>query len=252
MSERSQTTDVTWKNFTKSVQNLTVGYLGIKPSQGKYRYFLTNRWPKNAGVYLNRQIERNLGVEDISDGELLYVYGTLPVGRPTWREINRLAAHVAVIEYGKLHLVKFINFLQANLPPGSFLWLYSCVDNVHIAAASEDWSLLVPEDKRQDFLQELSRWVSKDKEPGRFKLEWSASDSFRYCTASIQNFGVVDCARPQHKSAGLNNLTDLKSYELSCRMLQMLPVSVVQERRVDKIVGLATAKKTIVFGKLQL
>jgi len=243
--ERRRTDDPVLTGLLKSVANFAVGYFGLNEIKARPRYIMTNSLPQRFDHRKHQAI-------DLPDcqGRLL-AYRLAPRGDNGNREERRnnaLPMHAAVIENGKLRLIRFLNFLQSNLLPGTFRFLYSNVDNVILALSDRGLSHLVPPHRRAQFARGLESFFSDDESPGSFVPKWIvAGGDFKFATAKIQNYAlVVSDGRDRFKCSGVNGVTATEGYEFTMNLLTTSAGNVEQVRRRHKPTSLDTEAVALV------
>ena len=248
MHKRHSTHNSILADLLKKIINLSVGFYAINEHKtGKPQYILTNQFPQKAS-FKTHSIMDMYGVKEWGDNEdPMFVYQR---NVPTKRYANNtLHLHLAIIEFAKLRLVSFINFLQEYLALGSFTITYANTDNVQIIFASSDLCQLVtPKEKQIEFVQKWTSFVALEKKKGGyFKEEWSTNSEFTYVTAYVQNYAVVSDNVKFSRWAGVNRLSHSDVLEMSVNLLKHSTVTVTQERRIDKIKHCDTVNKEIQF-----
>jgi hypothetical protein len=197
-----------------------------------------------------------------------------------------LPLFVGIIEYGKLRLSQMLSFLEAHISPANMRHLYSHVDNLVLALATDTIQEAVEPSKLHSFnaLKHLYFGGGGNSSssnnpaaavaaaaPGMFKQEWSvgAEENWKFVTPMCQNWatlgnsstsrrlkGGLNVLSPSSSSSTANssssssNVSTLESYQASCNLLDKLCVKVRRERRVNKIANRNTAIQTFVYNKL--
>ena len=247
MQIRHSTNNLMLADLLKKIINFSVGFYAINElKSGKPQYILTNRFPKNASFKTHSALEI-YGVKEWGGNEdPFFVYKR---NLPTKRYANNLLhLHLTIIEYGKLRLVSFINFLQTYLTPGSFSITYANTDNLQIVFANADLSQLVSsKDKQCEFIQKWTTFVADKKKGGFFKEEWSTNSEFIYTTACVQNYAIISTNVTFSRWSGVNRLSHSDVLKMSLDLLKHSVVTVTQERRTDKVRHCFTESKQINF-----
>lgn len=243
VSLRTKVAHPGFRAMLKNMANMTVGYLGINFNKTKSKYFITNRLPVRFFMDRYEILSRH---QSFDEQFITYAISPAPDIKRQFLRNNSLAAHVSIVGNAKLRLVKFINFLQRCLVPGSFLILYSNVDNLHLGLGARTISRLVAPDKGADFDAGAAEFFNRDA-PGSFQIKWQTDESFRYATAKVQNFAILSYGCSDFKCAGVNEVDAEAGYAFTTRLLDHMPAQVMQKRRVCKPAGLETAEKAVVF-----
>ena len=244
--ERHSTNDIILSDMLKKIINLSIGYYGTNENKsGKPKYILTNKLPKNY-VSTKHSLVDNYGIKEWDNGDTLLVYQCKTLPRKT--NNNALHLHLTVIEFAKLRLISFINFLQAYLEPGSFQVTYANTDNIQIVLAATEISQLVKSNEKQfEFIQKWKSFVLEKKRGGYFKIEWSAETCFTYVTAFVQNYAIIAPNLKTSRWSGITNLSPQEILKKSIDMLHKKVVVVSQERRTNKINDCNITNKQIMF-----
>ena len=247
VEDRHSSTDPVRTDLLKKIINHSIGFFGrneLKHSRPKF--FLTNKLPFLAQTKTH-QLNAALGVREYSDGDLLFVYQRARTTTGNQKINNALHLFLAIIETGKLRLIRFINFLQEFLPPDSFRVCFVNTDSLHVIFSEADWNHLVPEERRDEFLKMKAGFISEKKIGGMFKLEWEAGPGFRYVTAALQNFAVLAPNLQTSKWSGINNVDAETTYAKSCQLLE-IAVKIDQDRRTNKALDTQVQTKTFTLA----
>ena len=244
--ERHSTNDIILSDMLKKIINLSIGYYGTNENKSrKPKYILTNKLPMNF-VGTKHSLIDKYGIKEWDNDDILLVYQLKTI--PRIINNNALHLHLTVIEFGKLRLISFINFLQAYLEPGSFQVTYANTDNIQIVLAASDISQLVKSNEQQfEFIQKWNSFISEKKRGGYFKVEWSAETGFTYVTAFVQNYAIIAPNLKISRWSGITNLSPQEILKMSIDMLHKKTVIVSQERRTNKINDCNIVNKQIMF-----
>jgi len=241
---RMNETSLPYRTLFKHMTNFTVGYFGVNFTKAKPRYCLTNCLPRNFKAGKHEIVCREQRYEE--DFIMYSIAPSADLKREALRN-NTLAVHVAVVENAKLRLIRFVNFLQSHLTPGTFRLLYSNTDNLHLVLASPNISELVAPHRRVDFVEGVAEYLNDSKAPGCFQLKWQTKGEFRYATGKLQNYAVLCSGCKEFKCSGVNSVDPERGYDFTLKLLADLPAELTQTRRVCKQTGLKTVEKTLVF-----
>ena len=235
--------------YLKSVSNMSVGFFGYNAEKQVPTYTLTNRFPQRA-TPATHQLFDLAEVKQMEDSVFFICQSHRK--RRNWSNAatanNALSLHLSVVEYGKLRLVQFVNFLQKFLKPTQYKVVYSNIDNLQIILSANQMEDLISDDMRDEFCREKANFISDKKIPGMFKLEWQAGHSFKYASAFVQNYALLSPGANVAKWSGVNRIRPSETYKLSCDLLNKQIVCVTQSRRTDKLNSLEVEDKQLVFN----
>lgn len=196
-----------------------------------------------------------------------------------------LANFALIIEYGKNLLSSYLGRLENDLTPGTWKLVYSNVDNIVVVLTRPTLSAALKPELQyaeaikmydghcQSFIHCNSPFLPCDKynppeeshlcKPGKLSLQWmfSMDDNWSFASPKAQFYAIkceADGSKPVTcKTPGLNNLSSTTCYDLALCMLQgkqksstsllPMPMSILQDRRADKLNGTERKTITLVF-----
>ena len=242
--------------FVKSLINYSSGMFGFNPRKQAFK-------PAPARIVKSAPRFSHIGeykyhfMGELGD-EGYFVAQKMPVPgqrAPRQKVLNAaLPLYACIAEYGKMRLNACLRFVLRVARPHSVRVCYSQVDNLVLALAEPTLEETVAPGLESYFRGEQGNYFTATSDPGKLKLEWSVSTeqegpwkfvSPRPCSYAV-NLNLVD--KEQSKMSCVNNLSSRQAYEACSRMLDRQPVTFVQERRVNRLLGTATRQVEITFA----
>ncbi len=165
-----------------------------------------------------------------------------------------LPIYASVVEFGKMRLLKCLEFLHDTVRPGTVRILYSQVDNLVLGLSSENLENLVDPTKKQEFDEGKDEYFGNA--PGKLVEKWKVSaergEEFRFASARICTYGLVvrdaqgNWLPGQNKMSGLSLIGSQDAYVSNRRLIAGLPGLVFrQERRTNSLLNQDTEAKLI-------
>ena len=144
-----------------------------------------------------------------------------------------------IIDLGKLRLAQCFLFIQRVTRPGSVQLLYSHIDNMILATSRPRFEQLVDsaqlayyQDHRDEFFVPDNAAVPS---PGQLKIEFNMTGhGWKFASPYSCFYGLIGDEAAFSKTSGLNNLSAAESYHCAVNLLNQMPVTLTQQRRVDK------------------
>jgi len=250
LRERENSNSEGRKLLIKNVVNFSTGYLG---------YNANKRAPKTMSYRLVTQpSKRN------HPGLIELVYMQQLCGQEYWFEkkyknpnyskkfhqCSTLPIYLSVVEFGKLRMSQMFTHIEKYLKVDTFKFLYSNVDNVILTISESCLEDCVPEESRDEFR-------SKNLEfflllPGHFKKEWFAEkhQNWKFASARTFNWALLtdDGLCNKNKNSSYNGVSSVKAYEIALQMLNNQKVSLLQERRENKMLNANKKQKLFQFN----
>jgi hypothetical protein len=165
-----------------------------------------------------------------------------------------LPIYAAVVEFGKLRLLRCLEFLRRHVRPGAVRVLYSQVDNLVLGLSSDQLEDAVAPENRVKFELEKDEFFGGD--PGKLVEKWKVSanggGSWSFASARVCSYGLVskdsegNVQGGQTKMSGLSGISSQDAFESNRRLLAGLPgIGFLQERRTHILLNEETITKTI-------
>jgi len=240
----------------KGIINRASGYFGLNLSTGtRTMSRITSKAPRNFNVYKHSITPL---LESYKDTEFFVIKTFYSPPNNPYACPTPLPLFMGIVEYGKLRLNQAIQILQSTLAPNTFRLLYSNVDNLIVALASE-----TPQEAFRNNVshpQMLSEaWNSvfgasreDQSKPGMMKLEWSLHSDlgWKFVSPYPMFYSAITSCRPdanRHKTCSFKGLGHHQSYQFALDMLNKKTAEIQQMRRVNKTAGLDMKTVNITF-----
>jgi hypothetical protein len=158
-----------------------------------------------------------------------------------------------IIDLGKLRLAQCFLFIQRVTRPGSVQLLYTHIDNMILATSQPRLEQLVDSAQQTYYREHRDQFfVPADAAvplPGQLKLEFNLSgQEWKFASPYSCFYGLIGGTEDKEqnvkeekedqksfsKTSGLNNLSPAESYRCAVNLLRQVPVTLTQQRRVDK------------------
>ena len=158
-----------------------------------------------------------------------------------------------IIDLGKLRLAQCFLFIQRVTRPGSVQLLYTHIDNMILATSQPRLEQLVDSAQQTYYREHRDQFfVPADAavpSPGQLKLEFNLSGhEWKFASPYSCFYGLIGGSEDKEqnvkeekedqksfsKTSGLNNLSPAESYRCAVNLLRQVPVTLTQQRRVDK------------------
>lgn len=241
----------------KAIVNYGCGYFGLnnKKSLYKTKARIVSRLPK-AFSLARHSVEP---IDGFGNRDLLLVRNSLL--RKTMPACpTPLALFVAIVEHGKMMMANILSVLQTHLRPTAFRLLYSNVDNIIVALASDTWDgCIKPDSSRDRFYADWSKICMPEaaaadaapSQPGKLKLEWSIGPGtdWRFVSPFCMYYAILtspDAQQSMHKTSAFTNLRSKEAYDVALSILHKQHTVVPQKRRRDKLVD--TSMHTVLYN----
>ena len=237
-------------NVTKCLINFACGYFGYNANKKKGPN-ATKKWLVT-GINLRRPSVGMFALTYAGDFDRKAFYtktqmAQLPrrTGRTAkpllFAKTNNAALPIfcTVIDLGKLRLAQSFLFIQRVTRPGSVQLLYTHIDNMILATSRPRFEQLVDPAQQTFYLQHCDEFFVPDNAsaplPGQLKLEFSLSGcGWKFASPYACFYGLIGDQDGFSKTSGLNNLSAAESYHCAVKLLKQMPVTLTQQRRVDK------------------
>ena len=146
-----------------------------------------------------------------------------------------------IIDLGKLRLAQCFDFIRRVTRPGSVQLLYTHIDNMILATSQPVFEQLVDASQLAYYREHRDEFLVPDAavvpSPGQLKLEYNLTGhGWKFASPYACFYGLIvgDDAAGFSKTSGLNNLSAAESYNCAVNLLNQMPVTLTQQRRVDK------------------
>ena len=168
-----------------------------------------------------------------------------------------LPLYTCIVEYGKLRLLRGLQFIQSCTKPDMTKLAYSQVDNLVLALGASNLEEAVEPSKRDHFEQGLPFFFTKTNQPGCFKKEWDTSEEdWKFVSPFPCNYtclrigGDKKAENNGHTKMSLlsGSVSPSYSYPLAVKMLNKLPCKILQERRINKVCNRKTKTLEVNLG----
>jgi hypothetical protein len=229
----------------KTIINLSCGYFGSNPSAKLYRQIkLRHNFPRTFSF------ERH-DLKLIDGEEEFFILKTYSQNREEYVSQHFPLAHFCmIIEYGKLRLNQILNYFQTYMKHDCFDILYTQIDSIVLVLSVNDMIDAVPtSEKKRDFFA-IMQQCTRDNVPGDLQLdyEFNKGDEWKFATAFICSYAILSKKdREISRMSGVNQLNPQQIYEMQCKLLEQMTVSIVQSRKINKLCDTRVHDKTIVF-----
>ena len=246
ITDRHRAESASQINLLKSLINLSCGFLGFKQRQGPNRqscWLVDGINPHKCPVLTHYQLQ-DAGV---FDNEGWFTRQQLaPIRRqvqPRYRGKScpsALPIFATVIDLGKMRWGECYFFIRQVTRPHSVQLLYAHIDNMILALADTDLSLLVSSGARDRYLRDRDNYLSTNNgthqpKPGQLKLEWTVcSEHWSFATPYSCFYSLLG-GMGQAKTSSLNNLTSAQSFQYALQLLAGHTATVQQVRRTHKM-----------------
>ena len=162
-----------------------------------------------------------------------------------------LPLFINIVEFGKMRLAQVLCHFDTCLDPESYRHLYSNVDNIVCVLSTENIEQAVKPDFNQTFLDEKINYFVPNK-AGHLKEEYKITrmHNWKFVSPRSHHYSIITNNENVHvhKNSSLKGLSSVQSYNTNCALLAKQKISVEQERRVNKILGMETKKQIFTFN----
>jgi len=229
----------------KGIINRASGFFGLNLSTGTRTISrITPKAPRNFNIFKHAITPL---FESYKDTEFFMIKTYYAPPKNPFACPTPLPLFVSIVEYGKLRLNQAIQVLQSTLMPNSFRLLYSNVDNLIVAFATDTPLEAFRTDVSQLHML-IEAWngifASSDEgksEPGMMKLEWSlhSDHGWKFVSPFPMFYSAVTVCpdADRQKTCSFKGLGTHESYQFALDMLDKKTVEVQQTRRVNKLAG---------------
>jgi hypothetical protein len=237
------------KKLIKNIINYSVGFFGLnsnkhKPTRLKLVHNLGRRYniiKNNTIFYKNVHFFIKHSIKQL-EPQVKMSCTPIPI-------------FVMIIEFGKLRMSKILCFFDQFLLPFQFKHLYSHVDNVILALATDTLEDAVDPKKLPLFLKESKNFFISNT-PGHLKLEWIIfkEQEWKFATSHCMNYALLTNNQLKNvsKNSSLNNVSIQDSYDYALKLLNNQTVKVNQTRRVNKIINMDVKTTLFVYNNKQI
>ena len=238
-------TSQTQKDFLKNVVNFCSGYFGF--NEFKAQAFTKNRLVTKIGQKFDCNTEIKF-LDSIGDVSFLVLRKQL-LTREKKNSNYPLPIYCLITEFGKMTLSKAFCHFEKFLMKEKRLFAYSNIDNLILILSTETLEDAVCPALREKFLKHQKNFFGL--KPGQLKKEFEfvSSDKWKFVTSMAQNYAVLSekSSKDINKNNGWNASSSEHSYTAACKILKKQKVSILQERRVDKMLNTKTVLKNLCF-----
>ena len=247
--QRYATKDLHLNCFMKCFINLSCGQYG-RNTQLRLNVAITSTIPKNYKLY-KHQIDFNLlqCSENVAEHNYFHLKTICtPCPRRPQCKVP-LPWFVCIIEHSKLRLIQCLNFLTEHLGKNNLKLIYSNVDNLVIALSGNTLTETILPGKEWSFITNVENFIYHEKLAGKLKQEFCyyPEDDWKLVTARTQHLIVI--SKDQHilKTSGINFSSEEEAYQTGLNMLKGVKTQIIQERRVNRILGIEKRTQTLLI-----
>lgn len=257
--------------FLKSVVNYTTGMFGQKGHGGKngglFKARLTSHLSRKYVSCLESVSFQLAG--SIEENNFYVSKRNSPVRKPVKRAGAKLPPvptettckrrkatdaalpiYASVVEFGRLRLLKCMEFLRANVRPEATRILYSQVDNIVLAMSRDTLEDAVATGKKTEFERDRENFIRNS--PGKLVEKWKVSAAsgvpWKFASARPCSYGLVAAGdgKGQAKMSGLSGVSCQAALESNLNIIEGRPgLSFLQVRRTNALLNRDTTAKTI-------
>ena len=234
------------KQLLKKVVNYSTGFFGFnqnKPGQSTHK--IVSKLNKRYDIFRNK-----LTILDQIENKDYMVKTTYKIPSRALKPcLSPLPIYCFIVEYGKMKMSQILTFFDHFLDESSYRHLYSNVDNLIFALATDNIDQAV-KPRFQDWYEIEKSFIFSDHEPGHLKQEFyfGKETKWKFVSPRMQSFSIIAENLPSiHKSSLFKHVSSLESYNYSLRLLNREPITLDQPRRVNKIVNTKMHQQTFVI-----
>lgn len=162
-----------------------------------------------------------------------------------------LPLFINIVESGKLRLAQVLCHFDTCLDPESYRHLYSNVDNIVCVLSTENIDQAVKPALNKTFLDEKINYFISNK-AGHLKEEYKITrmHNWKFVSPRSHHYSIITNNENVnvHKNCSLKGLSSVQYFNTNCALLAQQKISVEQERRVNKILGMETKKQIFTFN----
>ena len=162
-----------------------------------------------------------------------------------------LPLFINIVESGKFRLAQILCHFDTYLDSNSYRHVYSNVDNIVFVLSTENIDEAVKPALKDKFLEQKDNYFIPNK-AGHLKEEFKITleHNWKFVTPKSHHYSIVTTTKENdvHKNCTLKGLSSEEYFNINCAILAKEKISVEQERRTNKIVGMETKKQTFTFN----
>ena len=234
--------------FLKNIVNMCAGFFGLNEQK--------------KATYTNVRL-----VTELSQTTKVYDTEIIPAGWVENTEFLILKKHILkrnmsqirnaclplycfIIEFGKMRLSQMFCFFESMLMPDKYMFVYSQIDNLTLILSTDSLEKAVKTVAKPQFNHLQAQLFGSS--PGCLKkeFEFTSADGWRYVTSMPQNYAILanNATLNIHKNNGLNQISSEFSYQAAIKILNKEKLSILQNRRSDKMCNTDMITKTLYFA----
>ena len=230
------------KQLLKNIVNYSAGFFGYNEQKHETKSVcrLVTRVPARYGHehYFKSRLS---DVTVVRDTRIMFLQTTKRIRKKTMSCQSAFPLYICITEWGKKRMSEVFNFFNKFLDPRSYRILYSNIDNVIIAFATET----MEEASNQIWpIDVYKSELFSTTQPGYLKQEFcfTSNNEWKFVSGFTQNYAILtnQIETGIHKTAALNRISTRQAFDASCALLKSERFSIEQCRRINKMANMDT------------